>query len=145
MKIIKEVKLSVSSEITNLSPSGAPEGEAEFSKEEASGFLHFSDNEIMLSYITSGDGGEVETDIVISGRKIRVVRRGAVSSDFLFEEGEMHKSLYSVGKYSFEASVAARKIRCSVTEFGGRADLYYHMNIGGADKDVKMKIIAEQI
>ena len=134
MKLIKEMKIKVVSEITNLSPSGAPEGEPEISEERAEAFLHFSDGELLISYRTDSEGGEVTTDITVRDGRVLVVRRGAVGCDFLFEEGKEHRSVCSVGPYSFDASVMARRIRLGIGEYGGRIDLYYGMNIGGADK-----------
>ena len=35
------------------------------------------------------------------------------------------------------------KLRNKMTELGGRVDVFYRMTIGGADKDVRMKLVAE--
>lgn len=143
MKVVKEKKIRLSSEITNLSDGGAPLGEAEKTLECADGFVHFSDGEIMISYMLSQDGSEIQTDITVTDEQICVKRCGAVSSDFRFKEGARHKSLYSVGAYSFDAEVISEKQRYTVSNECVRVYVYYSMLIGGARKHVKMKIIAE--
>ncbi len=143
MKTVKEMKIRISSEITNLSDRGEPVGEVEKTLECADGFVHFFDGEITVSYMISVDGADLNTDIVILPDEIRVRRKGAVSSHFVFREGEAHKSVYSVGAYSFDAEVTSQKQRYQTDTDCVRAYVYYKMRIGGADKQVKMKIIAE--
>ena len=143
MKLVKEMKVRISSEITNLSDSGAPEGEVERTLECADGFAHFSDDGVMLSYLLQNDGADITTDITVNSEEVRVVRGGALSCDFRFREGVEHSSLYSVGAYSFDAIVCSEKQRCLMSPECVRAYVYYYMTIGGARKYVKMKIIAE--
>ena len=143
MKLVKEMKVKISSEITNLTESGKPEGEVENTAESAVGYAHFSDDGVLISYVLRVDGGEIETDITVNSDEVRVVRKGALSCDFLFREGVEHSSLYSVGAYSFDASVTSEKQRCLLSPECVRAYVYYYMTIGGARKYVKMKIIAE--
>ena len=143
MSLDRQVKIAASSEISNLSPSGYQEGETEITEEEADGTLSLTDGALVIKYEVKGEGGSVETEIILSASQLRVKRCGAVSSDFLFEEGSEHASLYSVGPYSFDTAIRTRKIRNRMTESGGRIDVFYDMRIGGADKYVKMKITAE--
>ncbi len=140
MAIIKEMKITVSSVIENLSPSGFPEGEPERTAVSADGFLRISEDEYNITYSEVTEGDRVISDIVISGGKITVKRRGALSSDMIFCEGESHTSLYTVAAYSFDTVITTRKIRCNMTRDGGRVDIFYDMKIGGADKRVRMKI-----
>lgn len=143
MSLERQVKIAAYSEISNLSPSGYAEGEAEITEEGANGTLSLSDGELVLKYEVKTENGCVATEITLGGDGMRVKRCGEVSSDFLFKEGFEHKSLYSVGPYSFDTVIRTRKIRANLTETGGRVDVYYDMKIGGADKYVKMKITAE--
>ena len=139
----RDVKINAYSEISNLSPSGAVEGDVEVTEEKALGALFAEDGRIVIRYKTKGEGGEVESEISVADSALRVKRCGAVTSDFLFREGEEHKSLYSVGQFAFDTVIKTRKIRFGMTDAGGRVDVYYDMTIGGADKYVKMKLIAE--
>ena len=140
MAFIKEKKFTVSSVIENLLPSGLVDGAPERTVIKPDGFLKVCDGEYNISYSEATEGGRVVTDIVISEKSVRVKRAGAVESDMYFEEGVSHSSLYSVPPYSFDAVVTTRKIRNSMTRDGGRVDIFYTMKIGGADKNVRMKI-----
>lgn len=143
MRLVKEMKLRISSEITNLSDSGEPEGEVEKTLECSECFAHFSDGEVVFSYQAQSDGADIQTDVTVSEEEVRVSRRGALCCDFIFREGLEHSSLYSVGAYSFDALVCSQKQRCILSPECVRAYVYYSMTIGGARKYVKMKIIAE--
>ena len=143
MKTVREMKIRLSSEIANLSDSGDPALEVEKTLECAEGFVHFSDGATVISYMLNNDGAYINTDITILQGEIRVTRCGAVCSDFVFREGVPHKSLYSVGAYSFDIEVTSEKQRCLIDSECVRVYVYYKMTIGGAEKRVKMKIIAE--
>lgn len=142
MPIIKERKFRVSSIIENLSPSGLIDGDPEKTESTPDGFLKISDGEILLSYAENTDGGKVICDILIKDEEISVKRRGAVVSDMLFREGYTDKSIYQVLPYSFDVEVYTKKIRSTMTKDGGRVDIFYRMTIGGADKNVKLRIDA---
>ena len=140
MAIIKEKKITVSSVIENLSPSGAKEGEAEETCAVYDGFLKIYDNEINISYTEKSEGGKIVSDITVGESFVRVKRVGAVESDMIFNETAPHSSLYTVPPYSFDVTVVTKRIRNSMTKDGGRLDIYYNMEIGGAAKCVKMRI-----
>ena len=42
--------------------------------------------------------------------------------------------------YRFDIEIYTKKIRNNLGRDGGRLDIHYKMNIGGADKNVRMKI-----
>ena len=60
----------------------------------------------------------------------------------LFREGYTDKSLYQVPPYSFDAVIYTKKIRSTLTKDGGRVDIFYRMTLGGAEKNVRMRIEA---
>lgn len=140
MRFIKEMKIEVVSEITDITDTGAPSGDAEMTRESADAFLHLFDEGMLITYSTVSDGDKTVTDVEIKDGAVTVKRRGAVTCDFVFEEGVAHTSVYSVGPYAFDAIVTARRVRQGIDREGGRLDLYYGMNIGGAEKSVRMKI-----
>lgn len=140
MAIIKEKKITVKSVIENLSPSGAIEGDAEETSAIYNGFLKISESEINISYTENSEGGKIVSDITVSGDSVRVKRVGAVESDMIFNENLPHTSLYTVPPYSFDVTVLTKRIRNSMAKDGGRLDIYYNMEIGGASKHVKMRI-----
>ena len=128
---ITEITIKIESVIENLTPSGLVEGDAEKTFTEVGGFITYSE---------SGEGGEVYSEISTDGKTVCVKRKGAIESELIFAEGEVHKSLYSVPPYKFDAEVKTRKIRSSLTDSGGSLELFYNMKIGGAEKSARMKI-----
>ena len=140
MAIIKEMKFYISSSIDNLTKEGLADGEPERNDITVEGFYKISDEGYEITYSEMTEGGKVVSDIVITASSVTVKRRGAVDSEMVFSEGLLHKSLYTVSPYSFDAEVLTKRIRNGLTKDGGRIDIFYNMKIGGADKAVKMRI-----
>ena len=140
MAIIKEMKFYISSTIDNLTPSGLTDGEPERNDISVEGFYKISDDGYEITYSEQTEGGRVVSDIIITESSVTVKRRGAVDSEMVFSEGLLHKSLYTVSPYSFDAEVLTKRIRSSLTKDGGKIDIFYNMKIGGADKAARMKI-----
>ncbi len=137
---ITEITIKIESVIENLTPSGLVEGDAEKTFTEVGGFYHCDGEKRLITYSESGEGGDVYSEISTDGKTVCVKRRGAIESELVFAEGEIHKSLYSVPPYKFDAEVKTRKIRSSLTDAGGSLELFYNMKIGGAEKSARMKI-----
>lgn len=140
MSTIAEKKFRISSVIENLSPSGLVSGDVEKTEITPECFMKTDGAEYTVTYSEKTEGGVVFSDITIGENSVRVVRRGAIESDMLFEEGLLHKSLYRVAPYSFDVEVTTSKIRNNLTRDGGSVQIFYKMKIGGADKSVRMKI-----
>lgn len=140
MAIIKEARIEVSSIIENLDDAGLAHGDIERTTSECCGYYNYVDGRVEITYCERTDGGEVTTIVTVNGDAVRVVRHGAIESDMIFTRGNTHTSEYSIPPYRFECSVTTRRIRSSLDESGGGLDLLYNMNIGGADKAVRMKI-----
>ena len=140
MAIIKEMKFYISSSIDNLTKDGLADGEPERNDITVEGFYKISDEGYEITYSEMTEGGKVVSDIIITTSSVTVKRRGAVDSEMVFSEGLLHKSLYTVSPYSFDAEVLTKRIRNGLTKDGGRIDIFYNMKIGGADKAVKMRI-----
>ena len=142
MKKFKEARVTVSSEITPLDTNGLPlekEG-VERTKTDASAFLKAEDGTLSFSYFEKQDEATTNTDIVICDKSISVIRRGAIESSFVFEEGKSHKSLYKIPPYEFEAEIVTKKIRNALNENGGAVTIFYDMTVGGDNRRVKMRI-----
>ena len=140
MAIIKEKKFRISSVIENLLPSGLVDGEAEKTEISPEGFLKISDGLYEITYTEMTEGGKVVSEILVTDDSVTVKRVGAVESNMRFEEGKTHASLYGVPPYSFDVEILTKKIRNNMTRDSGRLDIHYTMKIGGADKNVRMKI-----
>ena len=139
----ESVKISLKSIIDNLSDTGLPSDEREISETSAVGTLSVGDRGGIISFTESSEGGEIRTKIELLGKSIHVCRHGAIESDLLFSEGIAHSSLYGAPPYTFDMSIFTRKIRGGITESGGRVDIFYDMEIGGAKKSVKMTLTCE--
>ena len=136
--------LTVNSVIDNLSDSGLPDGEPEINIFTTDGALTPFADGLMLSFTESGEGGTARSDIYLTGNAVRLVKSGDITSEMRFVEGERFDTLYCVGPYSFDMSVYTKKIRGALTEDGGELQIIYSMNIGGQDKNVRMKISAKR-
>ena len=93
-----------------------------------------------LSYEEASEGGPIKSDVTVTAEHVRVRRTGAIESDFLFVEGETTKSLYKIPPYAFDAEITTKKIRNNLTRGGGKLTIIYDMNVGGAEKNVRMTI-----
>ncbi len=140
MKIIKEVKIKISSSIENLDSAGMPEGECERTESECAGYLHLLDGESFVTYKEKDKNGEVTSEIRISEESVFVIRHGAIESNMEFREGEITHSIYGISPYTFDMSLDTRRIRRRIGEDGGEIHLIYNMKVGGAEKSVRMKI-----
>ena len=141
MATIKEADFIISSTIENLSPSGAVEGEPEITEAAHKGFFKISEEGFLITYREDVDGQTVVSDLTVTDNSVTVKRTGDVRSEMKFIEGQENKSLYEVPPYAFDLTVYTTKIRSSITKDGGRLDIYYKMNIGGANKKVRMKVV----
>lgn len=140
MATVKEARLHITSTIENLDAAGLPEGETEKNETRAVGYLHLIDGTVLLTYKEEQEGGSITTEVKYSDGRARVIRHGALESDIEFAEGTSHSSVYAVGPYKFDIDVNTKKIRCTLSECGGRLDLIYDMKIGGAQKSARMRI-----
>lgn len=133
-------RVRIESTVDNLDSLGLTVGDSERTEEKADGYLMNNGDQYTLTYSVKGEGGDVYSEITIDGGAVRVKRQGAVISDFYFKEGEEHRSLYTVSPYKFEVTIKTGRVRPELDAHGGRVDILYRMNIGGADKAVRMKI-----
>ena len=139
-----KLTLTVNSVIDNLSDSGLPEGEPEINIFTTDGTLKALDGGYLISFAEEQEGGAAYTDLYVYESSVRLLKSGAITSEMRFAEGEVWNTLYCVGPYSFDMSVRTKKIRNSVTECGGELQLIYTMNVGGQEKNVRMKISSKR-
>ena len=141
-----DVKLSitVNSVIDNLSDAGLPDGEPEINIFTTDGTLKLIDGGYLITFTEEQDGGSATTNLYVYEGGVRLVKSGAITSEMRFSEGEVFNTLYCVGPYSFDMVVRTKKIRNSITECGGDLQLIYTMNVGGQEKNVRMKISSKR-
>ena len=135
MSVIKDKKFKVTSVIEN-------EGDDASEKSESTvfGTLKISEDSYGISYAESCEGVSTKTFITIKGAEVRVKRLGGVESDFLVTEGVTNASLYRIPPYAFDAEVRAKKISFDIKEDSGSLYILYLLKIGGAEKNVELKI-----
>lgn len=136
--------LTVNSVIDNLSDAGLPDGDPEINIFTTDGTLSVFDGGYLLRFTEVQEGGEAHTSLYITADNVRLVKSGAITSEMRFSDGEIFNTLYCVGPYSFDMTVRTKKIRNSLTEDGGELQLIYSMNVGGQEKNVRMKISAKR-
>ena len=141
----QEIKLTltVNSVIDNLDDAGLPDGDPEINIFTTVGDLTVSDKGMKLSFTEDCEGQKTVTTLFVINDKVTLGKRGAIESDITFHEGEIYKTVYKVGPYAFDMTVDTKRIRCNMTRLGGELQLIYSMNVGGQDKNVRMKITAK--
>lgn len=139
----RKTKLTILSEIDNLTEGGASVDDVERTEITAQGTSLVRDGALLISYSTEENGERTDTEITVTEDTVTVRREGAAEHEFVFREGFTHRTVYRVGAYAFDAEVRAKRIRNNIALEGGRLDLFYSMVIGGAEKRVRMKIISE--
>lgn len=138
----KKLSLTVHSVIDNLDDRGFAEGDPEINIFTTDGTLAVYDKGTKLAFTEKSESDVTASTIFITGDEVRLFKKGAIEADMLFKEGEVTKTLYRVGPYAFDMLITTKKIRTSLTEDGGELQLIYSMNVGGQEKNVRMKITA---
>ena len=136
--------LTVHSVIDNLSDAGLVEGDPEISIVTTDGTLTVSDKGMKLAFTETNESDTTTSTIFISGDDVLLFKRGAINADMRFSEGVREKTLYRVGPYAFDMTITTKRIRRDLSENGGELRLLYSMNVGGQEKDVRMKITAKR-
>lgn len=139
-----KLTLTVNSVIDNLSDSGLPEGEPEINIFTTEGALRVIDGGYLITFSEEQDGSSAHTSLYVLGGAVRLIKSGAITSEMHFSEGEVYNTLYCVGPYSFDMTVRTKRIRNTVSEDGGELQFIYTMNVGGQEKNVRMKITAKR-
>ena len=140
MAFVKEVCVALKSVIQNLED-GLPYGEDEVTEGVVFGFMKTTEDGFFLTYSEEGEDGRTVSDITTEGARVTVRRRGNVVSEMVFAEGEEHTSIYEVTPYRFDMKVRTTKIRNTLTLGGGGLDLFYKMEVGGAEKAVRLRLV----
>ena len=142
----EEIKLilTVNSVIDNLDDTGLPDGEPEINIFTTGGSLLIAERGKKLSFTDESEGQKTTSTLYVTDDKVVLHKRGDVEADMTFREGEEVKTVYRVGPYSFDMAVRTKRIRNSLTDEGGELALLYSMNVGGQEKNVRMKISAKR-
>ena len=71
----------------------------------------------------------VTTTFHVEPGKISLLRKGPLCSEMVFEEGQLHESLYQMEFGALMITVCASKVRYQISEEGGTIDLTYAIEI----------------
>jgi uncharacterized beta-barrel protein YwiB (DUF1934 family) len=71
----------------------------------------------------------VTTTFQVEPGKVTLSRKGPLSSQMVFQEGEYHESLYQMDFGALMITVCANKVSYDITEAGGTIDLGYAIEI----------------
>ena len=140
---MKNIKIEIDSVVEDLDDSGLVDN-SDKTHSTAEGSLSYENGAILLSYTETSEGVTTKSDIIIKDSEVSVKRSGGVEYDFLFVEGELTKSIYSVPPYSFDTEIYTRRIRKDFTASAGKLSLIYDMTIGGAKKKTRMNIYVSE-
>ena len=135
--------LTVNSVIDNLDDAGLPDSDPEINIFTTEGELSVGEKGMKLSFTEQSEGAKTTSTLYIIDNKVILQKHGAIESEIAFREGEEYATVYKVGPYAFDMTVRAKKIRNSLTRVGGELQLIYSMNVGGQEKNVRMKISAK--
>ena len=139
----KAASLEILSTLTDLGASGLPEGETEKTELRLQGNIRFDDRgNTFISYREDTENGAILSDVKISDGKVTVLRRGAIESTMVFEEGILHRTVYSLPPYSMDMEIMTKRIRRSTAEGSLSLSLSYEMKIGGSARSAVFKINA---
>ena len=95
------------------------------------GLMEQKENGWMLTYEESDLTGlkGVTTTFLVEPARITLSRKGPLSSQMVFQEGEFHESLYQMEFGTLMITVCASKVAYDLTEAGGTIDLVYAIEI----------------
>ena len=132
---------TINSVIDNLDDFGAPAGEPEINDAVANGEVTLCDGTVTMFYKEKSEDTVTSTKIEVRPDGSVMLRRmGGIVSDMLFIEGEETSTLYQIPPYKFDMTLTTKKIRKSLSDDSGELQLVYSMNVGGGQKNARMKI-----
>ncbi len=140
MERLYDVDINMLSVISTTDGSGARDGDADRTETSYKGKLRMADGAVILTFKESTEGGDMRSEITVTGSEVRVSRRGAIASDMRFSEGKAEKSLYRIPPHAFDMEIFCKRAKIQIDGREGRVDLLYNMTIGGECRSARMRI-----
>lgn len=135
------MEITIHSVIENLDPSGLPADEPEISITTLPVRLTVGDSGLVISYTEEQERTEIRTVITAEpDGSVRLERSGGVEWCVRFKTGEESSTLYSIPPYTFDCTVRTKRADVERDGNAVKIRLIYSMNIGGGEKEVKMRI-----
>ncbi len=138
------MELTVHSVIDNLDEHGLADGEPEINIVTLDADVRESGGTLYLRYKEEAEGALTRTVITAGESGIRLSKSGAVVWDVIFSSGEVSHTVYKIPPYAFDAEVRTSRAEWVRSDNGHVLRLVYSMNIGGAEKSVKMKLTVKK-
>ena len=95
------------------------------------GTMTVRDGQIRLSYkeseLTGMEG--TTTTFIVEGKRVTLLRTGAVNSQMIFEEGEQHTSLYETPFGELTVDIQTSKLIHNLSERGGLMEIKYSIAV----------------
>ena len=95
------------------------------------GTMTMNDRGIRLSYeeseLTGMEG--TTTTFIVEGKRVTLLRTGAVNSQMIFEEGEQHTSLYETPFGELTVDIQTSKLLHNLSERGGLMEIKYSIAV----------------
>ena len=133
-----DVKIKICSTVEELNEKGLVES-SDRTDATHSADLATRDGIVRIEYTEKTESGDLKTVLTARDERVTLIRHGAIESEFLFEVGLTHKSIYRMPPYAFDTEVRAVKITNDLNKRGTLSLLYY-MTLGGAEKRIKMTL-----
>ena len=95
------------------------------------GTMTMGDGQIRLTYkeseLTGMEG--TTTTFIVEGKRVTLLRTGAVNSQMIFEEGEQHTSLYETPFGELTVDIQTSKLLHNLSERGGLMEIKYSIAV----------------
>lgn len=120
--------------VSILSVRRLPDGGEERLEQEGPGYLRRTGEGWALTYQEDADSGlgDTRTTLRLEGERAVLLRTGEVSSRLAFRAGAEDTSLYETPYGALPMTVRTRRLVTELDERGGRVEIDYQMELGGA-------------
>ena len=105
---------------------------------------HQGQQQFRLVYVSdlSGDKKMTRTTILINPKSMRVTRRGALVSDFIYEEGLVHHSMYKTAYGDIAVTLKTTSYKFEQSDNGIiNAEAVYFLDMGGSRAAAPVKLL----
>ncbi|MCM1083694.1 MAG: DUF1934 domain-containing protein [Clostridium sp.] len=105
---------------------------------------HQGQQQFRLVYVSdlSGDKKMTRTTILINPKSMRVTRRGALVSDFIYEEGLVHHSMYKTAYGDIAVTLKTTSYKFEQSDNGRiNAEAVYFLDMGGSRAAAPVKLL----
>ncbi|MBQ9993475.1 MAG: DUF1934 domain-containing protein [Clostridia bacterium] len=118
------------------------DGQSDSMQGECPAQYEYTPERAVVRYDEYTEDGSVPTEVVASGGKVDILRRGMM--DLHLAVGSTVHDGYETGYGEIDIAYTAERVDISLTERGGTLDLLYRMDLGGVESKNHVKITVER-